>query len=81
MHHLHPVAFSPRNVIMIVQCASDNLDFEWTLRTENLTEISPSVQPSKYTVSSGGRNLVWSLVSLAPVYHHYHILISLIQKH
>ena len=36
---------------MIAQCASDNLDFEWTLRTENLTEISPSVQPSKYTVS------------------------------
>ena len=51
MHHLHPVAFSSSNVIMIAQRASDNLDFEWTLRTENLTEISPSVQPSKYTVS------------------------------
>ena len=49
MHHLHPVAFFPRNVIMIAQCASDNLDFEWTLRTENLTEISPSVQPSLYS--------------------------------
>ena len=33
---------------MIAQCASDNLDFEWTLRTENLTEISPSVQPNLY---------------------------------
>ena len=43
MHHLHPVAFSQRNVVMIAKCASDNLDFEWTLTTENFTEISPSV--------------------------------------
>ena len=51
MHHLHPFAFSQRNVNVIAKNASENLDFEWTLTTGNLIEIAPFVQSIKYTVS------------------------------